>query len=101
LLASPTTIQTRLYENPLVKAGVRVILPTVNEQAAVETAIRNVISGNSNERLLRPIIARLQSMGAEKVLLGCTELSVLFEHQQTADLLDPLDIVTTKLLPKC
>jgi len=98
LLASPTTVRTRLYEEPLLTAGVTVLLPTLTEQAIIERAIRTVIAGEPDVTLLQPIIDRLEGAGAKRILLGCTELSVLFENENRQVLIDPLTIITMKLL---
>ena len=45
LLASPTTIQTKLYETALARVGTVCLLPTKAEQYEVELLIRSVIAG--------------------------------------------------------
>lgn len=101
IMASPTTIRTRLYEDELRANGVNVTLPTKNEIKTIEECIRKVICGHDPVELqkrLRPIIKNMKERGAKKVLLGCTELSVVFGDASHMDLVDPLSIITRELL---
>lgn len=100
-MASPTTIRTGLYEDELLANGIKVILPTKNEIEIIEASIRGVICGHNAVRLqknLRPIINSMKERGAKKVLLGCTELSVIFGHAIHTDLVDPLSTIACVLL---
>ena len=101
IMASPTTIRTRLYEDGLRANGVKVILPTKKEIETIEKCIRKVICGHDTSKLqshLRLIIKGLMGRGSKKVLLGCTELSVIFGGANHVDLVDPLSIITRELL---
>lgn len=100
-MASPTTIRTRLYEDELLANGIEVILPSPQEIETIEECIRKVICGCDATKLqdhLRPIIDSMMECGAKKVLLGCTELSVIFGNANHMDLVDPLSIITRELL---
>ena len=101
IMASPTTIHTRLYEDELVSNGIEVILPSRQEIETIEDCIRKVICGHDATKLqnhLRPIIDSMMERGAKHVLLGCTELSVVFGGAYQMDLVDPLSIITRELL---
>jgi aspartate racemase len=100
LIASPTTIKIGLYEKPLVSVGCDVILPTPADTNKLEQAIRHVIANSSAEQvkhLIEPIIERMLEEGAEKVILGCTELSVIFSGFSNNYIVDPLTIVLEQL----
>ncbi len=78
-----------------------VLLPTSQELKVVEHCIRSVIANRApaqGSMLLRPIIERLQSDGADTVILGCTELSVLFTGSKADNITDPMTIITKELL---
>ena len=101
IMASPMTIRTRLYEDGLLANGIEVILPSRQEIKTLEECIRKVICGHEPIKLqnhLRPVIDSMMERGAKKVLLGCTELSVIFGHGTHKDLVDPLSIITCELL---
>ncbi|HSW98674.1 MAG TPA: amino acid racemase [Candidatus Saccharimonadales bacterium] len=102
LMASPTTIRTRLYTNILAGLGVRVLEPTAAQQAALEAAIRAVIArtaGQQEQATLTAVGQSLAARGAEALLLGCTELPLLFNM---ADALVPtydcLDMYAEELI---
>ena len=100
-MASPTTIRTRLYEDELLANGIEVILPSRQEIKTIEECIRKVICGHEPIKLqnhLRPVIDSMMERGAKKVLLGCTELSVIFGNASDVDLVDPLSLITRELL---
>lgn len=87
LLASPTSINTGLYSQPLLEAGVDVVVPDKNQIIQLEQMIRSVIAGKS----MKPTSTK----GTAK-LLGCTELSCLFAGK--SNVIDPLDIIVNKLV---
>lgn len=101
LLASPTTIRTKLYQSLLEREGIRVIVPNKAEEKTVETSIRSVIAGNdptSSKPGLCNIVRHMKLQGAQSVILGCTELSVVFTDANDRSVIDPLTLVTSKLL---
>lgn len=101
IIASPTTIRTRLYEDELRANGLKVILPSQEEIGTIEECIRKVICGHDVGILqnhLEPIIKSMMERGAKKMLLGCTELSVIFGETSHTDLVDPLTIIACELL---
>ena len=74
-------------------------MPTPSEQDEIERQIRAVIAGRQmSTAVIHRIAARLQRAGADKIVLGCTELSVLMAHDAQSDFTDPLQLIATKLL---
>lgn len=101
IMASPTTLRTRLYEDDLTASNIRVILPASKEVETIEACIRAVIRGDQVATLqesLDVIVRNMVSRGARVVLLGCTELSVIFGKSDDPRLIDPLTIITAQLL---
>jgi len=92
LLGTRMTIRSRIYE--LFLKDVKVL--TLDESGQEETTgiILDVLAGrksaDSKKKLLESI-RRLKRFGAEKVILGCTELPLLVKGG--ADVLDTLDIL--------
>lgn len=102
LLASPTTIKTQLFENRA-EGRLAIIKPTRIEQERLEIVIRRTIAGkNDNEDLVTilDLAEKLFERGAQKVALGCTELSVAAESVTDDRLIDSLDAATEALLAK-
>ena len=87
LLASPTTIRTRLYEKYLHAAGIAAIRPNDQQLTAIENTIRSVITmqpARIPAQQLAPIASSLASRGAEAILLGCTELPLVYQQGSVA-----------------
>lgn len=101
LMASPTTIETGLYGKPLSRMNCEVISPTKPEISLLEKAIRHIIANGSVDEvkdLIDGVIVSMVNQGAQKVILGCTELSVLFNHSSNAYIIDPLEIAVDRML---
>jgi len=82
LLASPNTVHTKLYETVLSQHGVATIRPDGTELPGLERVIRHVIAGKAGARdraVLRSTAHALLNRGAEAILLGCTELPLVFD----------------------
>jgi len=82
LLASPNTVQTKLYESILLRHGIATIRPSTSELAQLEQVIRHIIAGTSQRKdssTLTRIAQSLARKGAEAILLGCTELPLVFD----------------------
>lgn len=90
LLATPTSILSNLYGAPLQELGVGVELPSKEELHQIELSIRSVIAG-------RPEMATITRTQHSPLLLGCTELSILYRGHKGA--IDPLDCIVDKILP--
>jgi aspartate racemase len=103
ILASSTTIKTQLYERPLVQSGRDVVLPSRKETAEIEQAIRHIIANGSADDVriaVEPIMQRMIRAGADQIMLGCTELSVIFRGASDTLVIDPLTAVCNHLLKK-
>ncbi|NCU37549.1 aspartate/glutamate racemase family protein [Candidatus Saccharibacteria bacterium] len=94
LLATPSTIQAELYKVD--------ILPTPEQQDVIESCIRGLISNESPRKLYRrllPVLDDFQRKGATHILLGCTELSILYDILASRyHLIDPVDIIIRKIM---
>lgn len=101
LLASPTTIETGLYKRALARRGVVTLNPSQSQTAQLERVIRAVIAGTAGTQeaeLLLEITRSLQAQGAKAIVLGCTELPLIFPVTTDIQTFDCLDILATKLL---
>lgn len=101
LVASPMTIKHGLYCDLLNSKGIQVLIPSETEQSVIEDIIRDVIAGQSriaNLEVLRTIASSLLANGAEKVILGCTELSVLVCNEPSVLYIDPLALAVENVL---
>ena len=82
LLATTGTIETGLYEDELIEAGFRVIIPDEEiENDYVMKAVFGIKTGTDsrlNEDLLAAAGEHLVGKGAELIVLGCTEIPLAF-----------------------
>lgn len=104
LLASPTTIQSGLYKQALKAHQIACIEPNESQQRQLETIIRNVITGRSTGSDQQELIKVAQSLivnGASALILGCTELPLVFS-KEVLDIvvIDSLDALADRLIQK-
>jgi len=89
LLGTQFTMQEGFYKNRLRdEHGVDVVVPEPAEQALVHEVIydelcRGIVSEESRAAYLR-VIESLSRRGAEGVILGCTEIGLLVQPDQTS-----------------
>jgi len=86
-LATPKTIKERLFEAPMKEAGVDIILPSEADQKMITNIISRLISNRARKKdstgILK-IIRRLRDNGAEAVVIGCTDISLLISDKNSA-----------------
>ena len=87
LLGTKYTMEQDFYKSRLVSAGIEVITPDENDRTFINETIYNelclgVISDRSKERFLQ-IIDKLANLGAQGVILGCTEIGLLIKQKDT------------------
>jgi aspartate racemase len=95
LLATAGTLHTDLYQNALRKEGVEVLTPSTKEEHQIMDAIHRIKAGDHTVKDDVVAVAhRLMDEGAEGIILGCTELSLVVEEGDlTCPLFDPLSIL--------
>ncbi len=96
LLASPQTIKQQVYNSLLATHGVGIIVPSEEEIAVLEKVIRQVIAGRLDSSVVarvKGIHKQLQKRGAEQVILGCTELSLIPELKKGPRTVDSLTVL--------
>jgi aspartate racemase len=103
LLATPSTIKYFLYQKALKSSQISVIIPSKKQQGYSEKIIRNVLKGkllkSDTERLV--VIANsLMRKGAEGIILGCTELPLIFPKKYSSPVYNSVEILAMALLQK-
>ena len=84
LLGTTGTVRAGMFQRRLAEAGLEVLIPDPADQARVQASIYAVKAGAPDAvRLqltieLRSIALRLVSSGAEGIVLGCTEIPLVF-----------------------
>lgn len=88
LLASNTSRRLRLYEEVLEAKQIETIPVTAAEQRVIDKAIHAVMGGTQTHEhisAINVIIERLFDQGANAIVLGCTEISLLLKDRVDAN----------------
>ena len=110
ILGTQGTYQTRLYDQALEDAGLGVVVPDADVREndihaalyAPSFGIKTCPAGVTGEAIdrVQSAISHLRSLGAEAIILGCTELPLAIREEQIdgVPILDPAKIVCEKLI---
>lgn len=101
IMGTPSTLKYKLYQKPLEKAGIKVLIPTGDQIKTLESVIRNVIAGKllkSDTQKLQKIADFLKAQGAEAIILGCTELPLVFPKKYSLPILNSTLLLSEALL---
>lgn len=103
ILGTPSTIKSRLYQDALSKKGVKTIIPNEIQLKLLENVIRNVIRGKinkSDQKTIARIANSLKKQGAKGIILGCTELPLVFPKEYFLPIYNSVTILAESLLRK-
>lgn len=103
ILGTPTTIRTKLYQRALEEKGIVVYLPDKQKLNKLEEIIRNVIKNeiqNEDKVALQGIADSLVDRGAEAIILGCTELPLVFPKKYKVLVYNSVELLSSALLQK-
>lgn len=104
ILATTGTITTKLFQTSLEKVGITAIIPSAKNQQCVMDIIYDNVKASQPVELdkFRTIVNELRLNGCEKVILGCTELSILKrEYSLNEFYVDSLEILVNKAIIAC
>jgi aspartate racemase len=103
ILATDGMLQSGIFQDELKKAGIAHYLPEAEEQNAIMHLIYEIKSGRPADVAdFLSIAKRLFDSGAEVILLGCSELSILKrDHKLTTGYLDVLEILAQSAVRQC
>lgn len=94
ILATTTTIESRMYQEALGKAGIGVVLPSGSAQERVASTVMRILSGTNDESdkmFLNRVADTMAKQGAEGVILGCTDLQLLLNSHEQVALVDSME----------
>ncbi len=103
LMGTPTTLKTGLYSSAFEKVNVESNLPSQSQIDQLERVIRAVIAGKNGkeeEKLLIKIADSLVAKGAEAIILGCTELPIVFPTSYKVPSFNSIAVLAEALLEK-
>lgn len=101
LLGTPSTIRYELYQSALQKEGIETIVPTKKQLITLEKIIRNILKGRillADSKKLVVIARGLEKQGAEGIILGCTELPLVFPLKYDIPIYNSVEVLALALL---
>lgn len=104
LMATDGTVESGIFQKELEAAGVSVVLPDEQGQRGVMTIIYDQVKAGvpADLQLFHGICGQLRRHGAQVVILGCTELSLLKKQADLGDgILDVLDVLAKESVIAC
>lgn len=103
LLATPSTVKYKLYQSALRKYGITTIVPTKEQLRILENIVRNILKGKVSlldGKKLMVIVNSLKQKGAQGIILGCTELPLVFPAKYGLPVYNCVEILARALLQK-
>jgi len=104
IMATTGTITTQLFQNELKSRGMKVVIPEAERQEDVMHLIyQNIKSGRDIEMdRFERVSCELFHQGAEVIILGCTELSIIKKEKHLDErYLDAMELLAAVALQKC
>ncbi|HTL91682.1 MAG TPA: amino acid racemase [Steroidobacteraceae bacterium] len=99
LLATTTTLEMSLFQKAFTARNSSLIVPDAKEQEALMRAIYSIKKGENARSDVLDVAKSLVARGAQTVLLGCTDLSVLGPlHLWGCTVVDALDLLAARTL---
>ncbi|MCD4756359.1 amino acid racemase [bacterium] len=98
VLATDGTIKTKLYDEECERNSIEVVYPSEGHQKKVMDVIYSGVKsgkGVTGEEL-KEVVAELKLQGCDVVILGCTELSVLYKDVVDPYVVDALFVLAKK-----
>jgi aspartate racemase len=104
LMATDGTVQSGIFQRQVEELGMELVLPGEEGQRGVMTLIYDQVkAGMEPDMALFAVIRdELRSKGAQAVVLGCTELSLLKKQQELGQgILDALEVLAKESVLAC
>lgn len=104
LMATDGTVRSGIFQRQLEQEGIHAVLPCDEDQKGVMSLIYDQVKAGiqPDMALFYGIRDRLRQSGAQVVILGCTELSLLKKRQPLGDgILDVLDVLAKESVIAC
>ncbi len=98
LLATTGTIKTKLYQTALRGHGIETLVPDEAGETAIMEAIYLIKAGrHAVDNTVIAVASQLRARGAEGIIAGCTELSLVIDGASAAcPVFDPLSIIAER-----
>ncbi len=103
LLASPTSLRLGLYQLALSRYNVSCVVPKQKDFRELEYIIRGVLGGEKRDPLMRKLVhiaERYVDDSIDGIVLGCTELPLVFPSTYRIPVYDSLSILAESVLKR-
>ena len=104
LMATDGTVRSGIFQRQIEELGMELVLPSPEGQKGVMTLIYDQVKAGTRPdlELFAAIRDELRDAGAEVVVLGCTELSLLKkDHALGQGVLDALEVLAKESVMAC
>lgn len=104
IMATTGTINTNLFQTALQKQGITPIVPNEENQENVMSIIYDQVKAGKPIDLnkFKSVVGELRLDGCERIILGCTELSVLKKEYALNDFyVDSLEVLAEVVIKFC
>lgn len=104
IMATTGTIQSELFHRELIRQGIEPVIPTQEGQQAVMSLIYDDIKQNRSGDMdkFRRVQDELRLAGAEVIILGCTELSMIKRDQNIGPgFIDAMEVLAAACVKTC
>lgn len=95
ILATDGTVKTGVLQSSLEKQGIKAVLPDEEHQKKVMSVIYDQVKKGADVdmEMFSDICGHILSLGAEKIVLGCTELSLVFRGEHPSSCVDAMEVL--------
>jgi aspartate racemase len=84
LLATSTTIESKLYSKALEEAGIEIFIPDEEDQVKVDNTIVHLVNNQEtikDRQAIDEIIDKFRAKGIGHLLLACTDLQMMIKQE--------------------
>lgn len=103
ILGTSSTINSKLYQKALAEYKIESVIPNNKQQIMLDKIIRNVLAGEIKEKYKKQLIVIADSLklqGVKGIVLGCTELPLIFPSEYLTSVYNSVEILSMALLRK-
>lgn len=98
VLATDGTCRSGVYGNALTEAGIEALYPSEEKQRIIMSLIYDYVKAGRMDfpdHCINDVVSEMQEKGAEILILGCTELPIVFDNMGETELpvIDPTDVL--------
>lgn len=101
IMGTPSTIKYGLYQSALKKYRISTVIPSHKQVIILEQIIRNALKGKiltKDRNSLKRVADDLRARGAEAIVLGCTELPLVFPTKYKLPVYNSVEVLAKALL---